>query len=90
MTKPLTIEIEENVATQLRRVANDLGETPEQFVARAVAARVEAFNANPFFARKGKGLTREAMLAWLNEKAEQAAPTPDADDLPPPGYVRPR
>jgi predicted transcriptional regulator len=88
MTKPLTIEIDEAAADQLARIANDLGETPEQFAARAVAARIDSFESNVFFARRAKGVDREAAIAWLKELRERSgAPEPDADDRLPEGYV---
>jgi predicted transcriptional regulator len=91
MTKPLTIEIEDAAAEQLQQIANDLGETPEQFAAQAVAARVEAFKANAFFARRAKGLDRDAARNWLaDQAAREDAPMPDADDVVPADYVRPR
>lgn len=89
MTKPLTIEIDESAAEQLARIANDLGQTPEQFAARAVAASIESFEASALFARRVKGGDQAAALAWLREMANRApAPEPDADDRLPAGYTR--
>lgn len=91
MTKPLTIEIDEAAAEQLARIANDLGETPEQFAAHAVTARIESFESNVFFARRAKGIDRGAAIAWLKElKEREGAPEPDADDRLPAGYAPPR
>jgi hypothetical protein len=88
MTKPLTIEIDEAAAAQLVRVANDLGETPEQFAARAIASRLEAFESNVFFARRAKGIDRDAAIAWLGElAAREGAPEPDPDDRLPESYA---
>jgi predicted transcriptional regulator len=39
MSKPLTIEIDEAAAERLAQIANDLGETPEQYAARVLSAR---------------------------------------------------
>ncbi len=89
MTKPLTIEIDEAAAEHLVRIANDLGETPEQFVARAVAASIDSYESSVFFARRAKGFDHAAAAAWLKELRErQGVPEPDADDRVPDGYVR--
>ena len=56
MTKPLSIEVDGALAEKLARVANDLGETQEQFVPRAVAARLDVLNANSFFRASKEGL----------------------------------
>ncbi|OQW61042.1 MAG: hypothetical protein A4S17_09790 [Proteobacteria bacterium HN_bin10] len=87
MTKSLTIQIDAAAAEKLARIANDLGETPEAFAAKAVAASVESFESNVFFARRAKGLDRAAALAWLRELASrQDGPAPDPDDRLPEGY----
>ncbi len=87
MTKPLTIEIDEAAVEQLVRIANDLGETPEQFAARAVAARIDP-RVESLFARRAKGIDREAAIAWLKQLRERpGAPEPDPDDRLPDGYV---
>jgi hypothetical protein len=87
MTKPLTIEIDEAAAEQLERVANDLGETPEQFAARVVTASVESFESNVFFARRAKGIDRKAALAWLRGLGgREGGAEPDPDDRLPEGY----
>jgi len=89
MTKPLTIEIDEAAAEQLLRIANDLGETPEQFAARAVAASIDSYESGVFFARRAKGFDRAEAAAWLKELRERGGATePDADDRIPDGYVR--
>lgn len=89
MTKPLTIEIDEAAAEQLARIANDLGETPEQFAARAVAASIESYESSVFLARHAKGFNRAEAAAWLKELRErEGAPQPDADDRVPDGYRR--
>ncbi len=89
MTKPFTIEIDEAAAEQLVRIANDLGETPEQFAARALAASIDSYESSVFFARRAKGFDRGEAAAWLKELRErEGAPVPDADDLVPDGYVR--
>lgn len=88
MTKPLTIEIDEGAAERLVRIANDLGETPEQFAARVVAASIESFESNVFFARRAKGIDRDAAIAWLGELAgREGGPAPDPDDRLPEGYA---
>lgn len=87
MTKPLTIHIDESAAEQLARIANDLGETPEQFAARAVAASIESFEANVLFARRAKGVDRQAALDWLKGMAARGQEEPDLDDRLPPGYA---
>ncbi|MBL8547589.1 MAG: hypothetical protein JNL81_14075 [Hyphomonadaceae bacterium] len=86
MTKPLTIEIDEAVAEQLTRIANDLGETPEQIAARAVTASIQSFESNVLFARRAKGLDRSAALAWLRELGQEG-PATDEDDRLPAGYA---
>lgn len=89
MTKPLTIEIDEASAEQLARIANDLGETPEQFAARALAACIDSYESNIFFARRAKGFDRAEAAAWLKGLRERGgAPETDADDRVPDGYVR--
>jgi predicted transcriptional regulator len=89
MTKPLTIEIDDAAVEQLTRIANDLGETPEQFVARAVAASIDSYESSLLFARRAKGLDRGQAEAWLKEqRAREGAPAPDEDDKAPDGYVR--
>ncbi|NJO35892.1 MAG: hypothetical protein HC869_25230 [Rhodospirillales bacterium] len=88
MTKPLTIPIDEAVAEQLARIANDLGETPEEFAARAVAASLDSFESNVFAARRAKGIDRAAAVTWLKQMKERdGAPEPDADDRLPSGYA---
>lgn len=89
MTKPLTIEIDEAAAEQLARIANDLGETPEQFAARAVATSIESHETSVLLARRAKGFNRAEAAAWLKELRErEGAPQPDADDSVPDGYAR--
>lgn len=86
MTK--TVQIADEMAEALAEVANDLGETEEQFVARALAARVETFRNHPFFARRRKGFDRQAALDWWNDRQGGEPPVP-GDELPE-GYERPR
>lgn len=89
MTKPFTIQIDDEAAEQLRRIANDLGETPEQFAARIVANGVDAYEASLLFARRAKGVDRQAALAWLNDVAARSGSIePDADDRLPDGFTR--
>ncbi|NWG54316.1 MAG: hypothetical protein HXY28_11395 [Hydrogenophilaceae bacterium] len=91
MTKPLTIEIDEAAADRLARIAREFGETPEQFAAQALAARIESFEASAFFARRAKNIDREAAIAWLKElRARDGAPEPDADDRLPADYTPPK
>jgi predicted transcriptional regulator len=87
MTKPITIEIDEALAEQLTRIANDLGETPEQVAARAVTTSIQSFESNVLFARRAKGFDRGAALAWLRELADRSAASPDEDDCLPEGYA---
>ncbi|NJO35891.1 MAG: hypothetical protein HC869_25225 [Rhodospirillales bacterium] len=42
MTKPLTVDIADDMADALAKAANDLGETEEQFVQQALAQRLKA------------------------------------------------
>jgi predicted transcriptional regulator len=89
MTKPLTIEIDETAAQQLARIANDLGETPEQFAARAIAASIDSYESSVLFARRAKGFDRAAAATWLKElRQREGAQEPDADDRVPAGYIR--
>lgn len=89
MSKPLTIEIDEAAAERLAQIANDLGETPEQYAARVLSANLDSFESLAFFARRAKGFDRAGAAAWLKELRERAdAPAPDPDDLVPDGYVR--
>jgi predicted transcriptional regulator len=88
MTKPLTIKIDETAAERLARIANDLGETPEQFAARAVATSIDSYESSILFARRSKGLDRAAAAAWLKElRQREGAQEPEADDRVPPGYI---
>jgi predicted transcriptional regulator len=87
MTKPITIEIDDALAERLTRIANDLGETPEQVAARAVTASIQSFESNVLFARRAKGFDREAALAWLRELADKSPVTTDDDDRLPEGYA---
>jgi predicted transcriptional regulator len=89
MNKPLTIEIDDAAAERLAQIANDLGETPEQYAARVLKANIESFESNVFFARRAKGLDRAEAAAWLRELRERAgAPESDADDRASDGFVR--
>lgn len=89
MSKPLTIEIDEAAAERLAQIANDLGETPEQYAARVLSANLDSFESNVFFARRAKGFDRAEAAAWLKGVRERAgAPAPDPDDVIPEGYVR--
>lgn len=89
MTRRLTIEIDEAAAEQLARIANDLGETPEQFAARAAAASTESHESSVFLARRAKGFNRAEAAAWLKELRErEGAPQLDADDTVLDGYSR--
>jgi predicted transcriptional regulator len=90
MTKPLSIEMNDAVAAQLAQAANDIGETPEEFVARAIEARLAAFHSNSFFQRRKKPFDRDAARAWLDDLAErEGGPAPDPDDVLPESYRRP-
>jgi predicted transcriptional regulator len=86
MTKAVTVEIADEMALTLAQVANDLGETQEQFVARAVAARLDAFHANSFFARRKKDFDRQGAIDWLLNREGGEPPQP-GDELPD-GYKR--
>jgi hypothetical protein len=86
MTKPVTVEIADELAADLAKVANDLGETQEQFVARALAARVEAFRDNPFFARRRSDFDRVGAADWLLKREGGEPPVP-GDEVPE-GYTR--
>lgn len=44
MSKPLTIEIDEAAAERLAQIANDLGETPEQYAARVLSANLNSLS----------------------------------------------
>jgi len=88
MTKPLTVEMADEMAVALAKAANHLGETEEQFVKQAVAQRLEALEDNPFFARRRKGIDRKAARDWLLSR--EGGDPPKAGDELPPGYVRPR
>lgn len=90
MTKPITIEIDEALAERLTRIANDLGETPEQVAARAVTASIESFKSNMPFAQRAKGFDRQAALAWLRELADKSPAAADDDDRLPEGYTQDR
>lgn len=81
MTKPVTVEIADELAADLAKVANDLGETQEQFVTRAVAARIETFRDNPFFARRRSDFDRAGAADWLLGREGGEAPVP-GDELP--------
>lgn len=87
MTKPLTIQIDEAAAEQLARIANDLGETPEQTAQRLLAAGIESIEANVMFARRTKNFDRAAALKWLRDLAARTPHEPDADDCVPDGYT---
>jgi|GEM_PF-6815117 len=90
MTTPLSIEVNDAVAKQLAQAANDIGETPEEFVTRAIAARLAAFHSNAFFQRRKKPFGRDAARAWLNDLAmREGGPAPDPDDILPESYRRP-
>jgi hypothetical protein len=86
MTKPVTVEIADELAADLAKVANDLGETQEQFVARAVTARIETFRDNPFFARRRSDFDSTAAADWLLKREGGEAPVL-GDELPE-GYPR--
>lgn len=86
MTKPVTVEIADDMAADLAKVANDLGETQEQFVTRAVAARIETFRDNPFFARRRHEFDRASAADWLLKREGGEPPVP-GDELPE-GYRR--
>jgi predicted transcriptional regulator len=86
MTKPVTVEIADELAADLAKVANDLGESQEQFVTRALAARIETFRDNPFFARRRAEFDRVAVADWLLEREGGDPPIP-GDELPE-GYAR--
>lgn len=89
MSKPLTIEIDEAAAERLAQIANDLGETPEQYAARVLNANLDSFESSLFFARRAKGFDRAEAAAWLKGMRERSdAPAPDPDDQLPDGYVR--
>lgn len=88
MTKPLTVEMADELADALAKAANDLGETEEQFVKQAVAQRLEALEDNPFFARRRKGIDRKAARDWLLSR--QGGEPPEPGDELPPGYTPPR
>ena len=80
MTKPLTIQIDDSAAERLNKIARDLGETPEAFAARVLAASVESAEASVLLARRAKGMDREAAIAWLSDLKRRNGPEPDADD----------
>ncbi len=86
MSKPVTVEIADELAADLAKVANDLGETQEQFVTRALAARIETFRDNPFFARRRSDFDRADAADWLL-KREGGEPAVPGDELPE-GYRR--
>jgi hypothetical protein len=86
MTKPVTVEIADEMAVELAKVANDLGETQEQFVARAVAARIETFRDNPFFARRRGDFDKASAAEWFLKREGGEAPI-SGDELPE-GYRR--
>ena len=88
MTKPLNVEIADEMADALAKAANDLGETEAQFVKQAVAQRLQALADNPFFARRRKGIDRKVARDWLISRKGGEAPEP-GDELPP-GYTPPR
>jgi hypothetical protein len=89
MSKPLTIEIDEAAAERLAQIANDMGETPEEYAARILKANLDSAESSVFFARRAKGFDRAQAAAWLKEmQARTCAPEPDPDDTLPDGYVR--
>lgn len=88
MTKPLTVEIADDMADALAKAASDLGETEQQFARQALAHRLKAFEDNPFFARRRKGIDRKAARDWLLNRTGGEPPGPE--DEVPEGYTRPR
>lgn len=76
-----SLQVSDDLAQEVSRIAEDLGETDEQFVERALVARLKAFRGNPFFARRRKSFDRDAVLEWwLSRKGGE--PPPPEDRIP--------
>jgi hypothetical protein len=79
MTKPVTIELPENVAADAVRAAQAAGESLDVFVARAVAFEVEREHTERVFAERRSRADIEKALKILGRKGGQ--PPADGDKL---------
>ena len=80
MTKPLTIALPDNIAEDAEKAADAIGESLENFVARAVAVEVERERTERFFAeRRGRANATRALEILGRAGGEPPQP---GDELP--------
>jgi hypothetical protein len=80
MIKPLTISLPDNIAEEAERAAGAIGESLDDFVARAVAFEVERERTEQFFAeRRGRANVARALEILCRAGGEPPQP---GDEMP--------